>query len=86
MLQRPGDRQSLIPVTIKQLQTAERQNDTYIVDGRELNTVQIVGTFTDLVEHSTNIVFKINDGTDVLEGRQWIEKDTLKHNKITSLR
>jgi hypothetical protein len=81
-----GDRQSLISVTIKQLRTAERQGDSYIVDGRELHTVQLVGTFNGLEEHSTNIVFKLNDGTDLLECRQWIDKESLKHKKISNLK
>lgn len=84
--QKVGDRQSLISVTIKQLRTAERQGDSYIVDGRELHTVQLVGTFTGLEEHSTNIVFKLNDGTDLLECRQWIDKESLKHKKISNLK
>lgn len=85
-MQKMGDRQSLIPITVKQLRTADRQGDMYMVDGRELHTVQLVGTFTGLEEHSTNIVFKLNDGTDILECRQWIDKESLKHKKISNLR
>lgn len=46
---------------------AERQGESYIVDGREL---RVVGTFTGLEEHSTNIVFKLNDWTDNSECRR----------------
>lgn len=81
-----GDRQSLIPVTIKQIQNSERQGDQYIVDGREIHTVQLVGTFSGLEEHSTNILFKLNDGTDILECRQWIDKESLKHKKVSALK
>lgn len=81
-----GDRQSLIPVTIKQIQKAERQGDQFIVDGREIHTVQLIGTFSNLEEHSTNIVFKLNDGTDILECRQWIDKESLKHKKVSALK
>ena len=84
--QKVGDRQSLIPVTIKQIQNAERQGDQYIVDGREIHTVQLVGTFSGLEEHSTNILFKLNDGTDILECRQWIDKESLKHKKVSALK
>ncbi len=81
-----GDRQSLISVTIKQIQKADRQGDTYVVDGHDLHTVQLVGTFSNLEEHSTNIVFKLNDGTDLIECRQWIDKESLKHKKISGLK
>uniref|UniRef100_A0A7S3GU06 Replication protein A C-terminal domain-containing protein n=1 Tax=Spumella elongata TaxID=89044 RepID=A0A7S3GU06_9STRA len=81
-----GDRQSLIPVTIKQIQSADRQGDQYIVDGREIHTVQLVGTFSGLEEHSTNILFRLNDGTGLLECRQWIDKESLKHKKVAGLK
>ena len=66
--------------------SAERQGDQYIVDGREIHTVQLVGTFSGLEEHSTNILFKLNDGTDILECRQWIDKESLKHKKVSALK
>lgn len=56
------------------------------MDGHELHTVQLVGTFFNLEEHSTNIVFKLNDGTDIIECRQWIDKESLKHKKISNLK
>ena len=81
-----GDRQSLIAVTIKQLNGADRVDDNYIVDNRELHTVQLLGTMHQLQEHSTNIIFVLNDSTGTLECKQWIEKESAKHKKLTGIK
>lgn len=69
------ERQSLLPVTIKQLQDADNSEDIFKVDGAELFTVKIVATIYNVEEHATNHTFQVSDGTGSIECKKWIEKD-----------
>lgn len=69
------DKQSFIPVSVKQLLTATLVDDTYRVDDAELNIVKLVGTLLYPQEHSTNFTFKLNDGSGTIDCQHWIEKD-----------
>jgi len=56
-----------------------------MLDGRELHTVQLVGTLNGLKLDSTNITFKLNDGSaEPLDCKQWMEKD--KHSKLNDIK
>jgi hypothetical protein len=70
-----GDKTTLTHVTCRQLHKCERQDDAFIVDGKELFTVELFGTMHELEEHSTNFLFKLNDGTEALDCKRWIEKE-----------
>jgi hypothetical protein len=77
----------LIPLTVKSILTNDRQDDSFVVDGHELHTVQVMGVISGREEKSTNIVFFVDDGTYApLECRQWIDKDSVKHKKISEMR
>jgi len=80
------DRNSLIPLTIRQLVTANREDDIYKVDGAELSTIKIMGMASNFEEHSTNVNFKVNDGTGVIDCKQWIEKESRAHSKLSTFR
>jgi len=80
-----GDRQSFIRVTVRQLLSSSKVDDVYMLDGRELHTVQLVGTLNGLKLDSTNITFKLNDGSaEPLDCKQWMEKD--KHSKLNDIK
>lgn len=68
------DRQSLIPLSIKQLNSASHEDDTFRVDNAELSVVKLMGIVDNLVEHETNLTFRLSDGSGSIECRQWIEK------------
>lgn len=80
------DRQSLMPVSVKQLLTATNHDDVYRVDEVELNIVKLVGTISNAQEHSTNFTFLLNDGSGSIECKLWMEKDSSGMSKIASLR
>jgi len=81
-----GDHQSLILASVKQLLTADQLDDVFSVDGHELQTVQVMGTIMHIEEHSTNINFKLNDGSDILDCKHWIEKESLKHQQVVGMK
>eukprot|EP01031_Cornospumella_fuschlensis_P053064 gene53064-64821_t len=84
--QKSRDRQSLLPLTVKQVQSARSENDVYQVDGVELHMLKLVGTLVGPQEHSTNFTFRINDGSGTIECKQWIEKEAATYSKTKSLR
>lgn len=56
-----------------------------MLDGHELHTVQLVGTLNGLKLDSTNITFKLNDGSaEPLDCKQWMEKD--KNSKLNDMK
>ncbi len=85
-LQQSRDRQSLIPLSIKQLNTASHDDDTFRVDGAELNVVKLMGVVDSVMEHETNFTFKLNDGSGVIECKQWIDKGANSSSKQLKLR
>lgn len=70
------DSQTLFPVSIKQLNTASMEDDQNKIDGAELHTVIIMGIVESVEEHSTNVNFRVNDGTGAVEGKLWNDKDS----------
>lgn len=70
------ERQSLIPVTAKQILTCENVDDVFRLDGAELFTVKIIGTVDSVAEHATNHTYQISDSTGSIECKLWIDKDS----------
>eukprot|EP01039_Chlorochromonas_danica_P000284 gene284-303_t len=84
--QKSRDRQSLIPLTVKQIINIQPVDDVYKVDDVELHMLKLVGTLLEPQEHSTNFTFRLNDNTGTIVCKQWIEKDASSYGKIKSLR
>ena len=42
--------------------------------------MRIMGNVDSVDEHSTNMSYKVNDGTGVIECKQWMEKDQGRPN------
>jgi len=74
-LQGSKERQSLVPVTVKQLLNADNSDDVLKVDGAELFTIKIVVTIDSMEEHATNHTYQVSDSTGAIECKKWIEKD-----------
>ena len=66
----------MLPVSVKQVHGASLDDGTYHIDSAEVHTVVIMGLVESMEEHSTNMAFKINDGTGMIEAKLWNEKDT----------
>ena len=72
------DRQSLIPVTIKQLKNAPAMTSGeqgFQLDGRDLYQVTICGLIMNADEQSTNLQYTIDDGTDTIMVKMWVDAD-----------
>jgi hypothetical protein len=53
-----------------------QEDDIFRLDGAELYTVKIMGTIESVEEHSTNVNYRINDGTGAIECKLWNDKDS----------
>lgn len=80
----PVYKQHITPVTIKQLNEAERSNsgDNFVLNGAQLSTVTVVGVIQKMETLSTNIEFVVNDFTGSLSMKFWLDGDE-KPYKVT---
>jgi replication factor A2 len=72
------NRQSLIPVTIKQLKNAlagTNGENGFTLDGRDLHQVTVVGLIMHADEQQTNLQYQIDDGTDTIMVKKWTDAD-----------
>jgi len=66
------------PVTIKQLLGATRPHpDTdFKIDGEFITQVTFVGQIRNISKQTTNITYKVDDGTDIIEVKEWKDGDS----------
>jgi len=72
------NRQSLMPVTIKQLKNAPAQSggdNGFTIDGHDLHQVTIVGLIVAADEQSTNLQYTVDDGSDTIMVKMWVDTD-----------
>jgi len=72
------DKQSLIPATIKQLKNAISATNgeaSFTIDGHDLHQITIVGLITSADEQSTNLQYNLDDGTDQIMVKMWLDSD-----------
>ncbi|KAI9317716.1 hypothetical protein BX666DRAFT_1940160 [Dichotomocladium elegans] len=66
--------QTLRPITIKQLKNVVIQPDgTFKIDGVDVTQVTFVGVIRGVNELATNVSYQIEDGTDTVEVRRWVD-------------
>lgn len=73
---RSYDEQTLQPVTIHMIQTAQSDADDdglQLPDGRKLHHVKIVAAVRSFENFSTNCVYGVEDGTGLIEVKQWLD-------------
>lgn len=72
------NKQSLAPCTIKQLKNAPASggDNGFSVDGKDLHQVTIVGLITHADEQNTNLQYTVDDGTDSINVKMWIDAAT----------
>ncbi|KAI4335413.1 hypothetical protein L6164_014058 [Bauhinia variegata] len=85
---RNRDAQSLLPLTIKQINDAVQSTDdksNLIVDGVEVNNVTLVGRMCNKVGRITDITFTLDDGTGRMECNKWVQEsvDTIEVDRIS---
>lgn len=67
----------MLPLTIKQLHSISEEDGVNKLDGVEVFSARIVGTIHSVEAHATNVVYRISDGTGILECKSFIEKEGL---------
>ena len=74
------DDQTLIPVTMQMALNARRDHQSdgddgrlVLQDGRPVSLVKIVGAVRMFEEQSTNVLYRIEDGTGIMEVKQWVD-------------
>ncbi|KAF2094905.1 replication protein A, subunit RPA32 [Rhizodiscina lignyota] len=71
---------SLRPVTIKQLMEAEQISDQdFKSDGAEITQVTIVGQIRNVAQQTTNVTYKLDDGTGSIEVKQWTDSEAVNN-------
>ena len=72
------DEQTLVPVTIRMIlrsqpDTAGGDGSLVLEDGRNLASIKLVGAVRNVENHSTNVVYTLEDGTGLIEVKQWMD-------------
>ncbi|KAH9887190.1 replication protein A, subunit RPA32 [Xylariomycetidae sp. FL2044] len=69
--------ESLRPVTILQLNEAEQAygDAPFRIDGVEIAQVTLVGMVRSISVQTTNITYRLDDGTGIVEVKQWLDAD-----------
>ncbi|KAL1969160.1 hypothetical protein VTN77DRAFT_414 [Rasamsonia byssochlamydoides] len=72
------DNNTLRPVTIKQILDATQAHPEapYQIDGADIGSLYFVGQVRNISSQSTNITYKIDDGTGEIEAKLWVDMTT----------
>lgn len=76
---RSYDEQTIIPVTVKMALAAQPDEGTdasgrlQLEDGRSIYHVKLIGATRAVEDYSTNVVYQIEDGTGLVEVKQWLD-------------
>ncbi|KAI4376241.1 hypothetical protein MLD38_014026 [Melastoma candidum] len=71
------DSQSLLPVTVKQINASLVSNDDKInvlIDGVDVSTVTLLGKVCNKAERVTDVTFSLDDGTGRIDCNKWINE------------
>ncbi|KAF2719088.1 replication protein A, subunit RPA32 [Polychaeton citri CBS 116435] len=71
---------TLRPVTIKQLLDAQMPNPTtesFLIDDAEATQITVVGQIRNVSSQTTNITYKLDDGTGIMEAKVWVDQDSV---------
>lgn len=78
---RSYDEQTVTPVTIRMALASRPDEGTdgtgtlALEDGRKLYHVKIIGAVRAVEDYSTNIVYELEDGTGLIEVKQWFDEN-----------
>ena len=89
---KPRDKQTLTPVTIKQLQAAEKgvgDDDGYKIDNAEIHSVRVVACVQTDEVRETKATYNIEDGTGSVEVTFWLndaqDEDSWARQKLAKM-
>ncbi|KAK2624501.1 hypothetical protein QTJ16_006451 [Diplocarpon rosae] len=68
---------TLRPVTIKQIIDAQQPHpdSDFKIDGAEVTQLTFIGQINQISSQATNTTFKLDDGTGIIEVKQWVDGD-----------
>jgi replication factor A2 len=69
------DAQTLVPLTIKQLQNSEIRDSKFKIDGKEVSQITFIGVILTVEAQNTNVNYLIDDGTGKINVRIYIDMD-----------
>jgi replication factor A2 len=75
------DEQTLVPVTIKMLIEASK-NNKILLDGREPYQVKLVAAITSVTKGSTSYNYVIEDGTGGIEVKEWVDESNVTISRV----
>lgn len=75
---------TLRPVTIKQLLDAEHPHPDadHILDGQEMKQVTFVGQVRNISTQTTNVTYKLDDGTGTIEVKVWVDAEAVQNDEM----
>lgn len=73
-------------MTIKQVHSISEEDGAQRLDNVEVFSVRIVGTIHSIEAHATNVMYKISDGTGMLDCKSFIEKEGVGSAKFADCR
>ncbi|KAI8091146.1 uncharacterized protein B0P05DRAFT_529009 [Gilbertella persicaria] len=73
---KPMGEQTLRPLTVKQIKSAESPQETvFRIDNADVTQISFIGVIRNIQELATNYVYTIEDGTGAVDVRKWIEQN-----------
>ncbi|XP_021991019.1 replication protein A 32 kDa subunit B [Helianthus annuus] len=76
-LSKHRDKQTLIPLTVKQINKAFLSNVdkvNFLIDGVDVNNVKLVGMVLNKAERVTDVSFVLDDGTGRIDCNRWVHE------------
>jgi len=72
-----GRNQPLVPLTIKQIMSAQSQGeeDEFLLEGRTFSQASVVGQILNVNKNAAFYAFTLDDGTGQLDVRVWIDQE-----------
>ncbi|PLN86724.1 hypothetical protein BDW42DRAFT_158393 [Aspergillus taichungensis] len=69
---------TLRPVTVKQILDASQPfpEASFQIDGADTSSIVFIGQVRNISSQTTNVTYKIDDGTGEIEAKQWIDSAT----------
>ncbi|KAJ4353449.1 Replication factor A protein 2 [Didymosphaeria variabile] len=81
---RENAQDTLRPVTIKQVLDAQPDGDDFKIDGNKISQLTFIGQIRNIATQTTNITYKLDDGTGSIEVKQWNDADAMETSPLKS--
>ncbi|KAK5200093.1 Replication factor A protein 2 [Exophiala xenobiotica] len=81
---RGGGKDTVRPMTIKQILDSQQPHPDadFRADGEPFGQVTFVGQIQGISTQPTNITYRVDDGTGMVEVKQWIDTDSNKEDRM----